>query len=113
MESKMSRQDRAKQFMPFAALKGYTAALQKKEKILVPKMEFSEDYQDKLNRILRQVKKKDIVTVVYYEDRKYVRLEGMVSRVDATAQILKVINTKILFTDLREVCIVEVAEETK
>ena len=29
---KMSRADRAKQFMPFAALKGYPEALRKKEK---------------------------------------------------------------------------------
>ena len=29
---KMSREDRAKQFMPFAALKGYSEALRKKEK---------------------------------------------------------------------------------
>ena len=28
---KMSREERAKQFMPFAALKGYTEALRKKE----------------------------------------------------------------------------------
>ena len=29
---KMSREERAKQFMPFAALKGYPEALRKKEK---------------------------------------------------------------------------------
>lgn len=29
---KMSREERAKQFMPFAALKGYQEALRKKEK---------------------------------------------------------------------------------
>ncbi|MFR3391235.1 MAG: hypothetical protein ACLTT1_12025 [[Clostridium] scindens] len=33
MENKMSREDRAKQFMPFAALKGYPEALRKKEKV--------------------------------------------------------------------------------
>ena len=31
----MSQTDRAKQFMPFAALKGYEEALRKKEKIVV------------------------------------------------------------------------------
>lgn len=30
--TKMSREERAKQFMPFAALKGYPEALQKKKK---------------------------------------------------------------------------------
>ena len=45
---KMSRKERAKQFLPFAALKGYPAALRRKEKIVVPKVEFSEDYQEQL-----------------------------------------------------------------
>lgn len=46
--AKMSREERAKQFMPFAALKGYPDALRKKEKIVVPKMELSEDYEEEL-----------------------------------------------------------------
>ena len=46
----MSREERAKQFLPFAALKGYPAALRRKEKIVVPKVEFSEDYQERLDR---------------------------------------------------------------
>ena len=53
---KMSREERAKQFFPFAALKGYPAALRRKEKIVVPKVEFSEDYQERLDRRLRQIR---------------------------------------------------------
>ena len=36
--SKMPRQDRAKQFMPFAALKGLPEAIAKKERIIVQKI---------------------------------------------------------------------------
>ena len=36
VENKMSREDRAKQFMPFAALKGYPEAMRKKEKEALP-----------------------------------------------------------------------------
>ena len=39
----MGRADRASQFMPFAALKGYEEALRAKEKIVVPKVELSDD----------------------------------------------------------------------
>ena len=46
---KMSREDRAKQFMPFAALKGYPEALRKKEKIVVPRAEVSEEYAEVLD----------------------------------------------------------------
>ena len=40
---KMSREDRAKQFMPFAALKGYPEALRKKEKMVSGQDETSGD----------------------------------------------------------------------
>lgn len=43
---KMSRAERAKQFMPFAALKGYPEALREKEKIVVPRAEVSEEYAE-------------------------------------------------------------------
>ena len=36
VENKMSREDRAKQFMPFAAVKGYPEAMRKKEKEALP-----------------------------------------------------------------------------
>lgn len=109
MVSKMSREERAKQFMPFAALKGYTEVLRKKEKIVVPKMELLEEYQEELSRKLRQVRKNDIVTVVYFCKNEYLKLTGMVSRVDDTARILKIINTKISYDDLYD--IVEVRSE--
>ena len=48
----MSRQERAKQFMPFAALKGYEDALRKKEKVTVPKAQLCPERQEELDRIL-------------------------------------------------------------
>lgn len=47
---KMDRAERAKQFMPFAALKGYHEALRKKEQEV-------QDYE------LRQIPRDDIITV--------------------------------------------------
>lgn len=100
MEAKMSRGERAKQFMPFSALKGYSEALRKKEKIVVPQMELSEEYQEELDRKLRQIRRNDIVTAVYYCKGEYLKLTGMVSRIDETARVLKIVNTKIPFGDL-------------
>lgn len=100
---KMSREDRAKQFMPFAALKGYPEALQKKEKIVVPKVDVSEEYAEVLNRKLRQVKKNDIITVIYFSNNEYLKKTGMVSRIDETARILKIVNTKISFDDIYDI----------
>ena len=85
---KMSREERAKQFMPFAALKGYPEALRQKERIVVSKAEVSEEYAEVLNRKLQQVRKNDIVTVIYFSNGEYLQKTGMVSRIDETARVL-------------------------
>ena len=41
----MSREERAKQFMPFAALKGYAEALRKKEKEMETQKEKNDDIE--------------------------------------------------------------------
>ena len=64
--AKMSRLDRAKQFSPFAALKGYETALRVKEKVLVPRIELSEEAQAELDRKLHMIAKGDLVTVNYF-----------------------------------------------
>ena len=48
--TKMSIENRAKQFMPFAALKGLPDALAAKEKIVVEKIELSSDMEEELDR---------------------------------------------------------------
>lgn len=103
MVHKMSREERAKQFMPFAALKGYGLALREKERVVVPKKELSEDYQEELDFKLRQVKKNDMISVVYFQKGEYLKVTGMVSRVDVTARVLKIVNTKIKFDDIYDI----------
>lgn len=103
---KMTREERAKQFMPFAALKGYLEALAKKEKIIVSKVEVSEEYAEELDRKLRQIKKNDMVEIVYFCNHEYLRKTGMVSRIDVTARVLKIVNTKISFDDIYDIHII-------
>lgn len=104
---KMDRAERAKQFMPFAALKGYEDALREKERIVVPKVELSEEMKDELDRIMHQIGKNDMIKVVYFHEDEYLQMTGMVSRLDADARILKVVNTKIKFEDILSVEIVK------
>lgn len=102
--TKMDRAQRAKQFMPFAALKGYEEALRTKEKIKVEKKELTEEQEDELNRQLLEIQKRDMVSVVYFEKEEYLKVTGMVSRIDRSAQILQVVNTKIEFRNILTVC---------
>lgn len=103
MEAKMSHEMRAKQFMPFAALKGYNEALRKKEKIIVPKAELSEEYKAELDRKFKQVKKNDIITVLYYEKGEYLKKTGMISKIDENARFIKIVNTKIALDDIWDI----------
>lgn len=81
--TKMDIAQRAKQFAPFAALKGFEEALRAKEKIIVPKIELTEESMEDLNRKLLCIEKKDMIT-----------------RMDAYARILRVVNMKIPFADI-------------
>lgn len=105
--AKMSRLDRAKQFSPFAALKGYETALRVKEKVLVPRIELSEEAQIELDRKLHMVAKGDMLTVVYFhrfassDAGEYLQITGRVSRLEPERRILQIANTIISINDIR------------
>lgn len=103
MRAKMPRSERAKQFMPFAALKGYEDALRKKEKIVVDKIILGEDAQENLNRKLSVVEKNDMVTAIYYTDGEYVEIDGIVSQLNKEERYIRIVNTKIAFDDLLDI----------
>lgn len=100
---KMPIADRAKQFMPFAALKGLPEALAAKERITVPKVELSEEMTAELDRKMRLLKRGEIATVIYFHKDEYVKITGMVARIDATSRLLQIVNTKIDFNDILDV----------
>lgn len=100
VRSKMSRENRAKQFMPFAALKGFEEALREKEKIVVPRIELSEESKEALDRTIQEIQCGDMVRTVYFCKEEYLEMTGLVSRVDKDAGILKMVNTRIPFADI-------------
>lgn len=93
----MDRANRAKQFMPFDALKGLRAALAEKERMIVEKKELSEEQKEELDRKLKRIEKHDIITVEYFDNGEYIRVTGMVSELDLSGRILKIVNQKISF----------------
>ena len=99
----MNRGERAKQFMPFAALKGFEELLAEKEKMIVPKIELSEERKAELDDKMRSIRKNDMITVTYYAQKEYLKMRGMVSGIDTNARYLKVVNTKIPFDDIYDI----------
>ena len=102
-KNKMPIEDRAKQFMPFAALKGLPDALAAKEKITVPKVELSEEMAEELDRRMHDLTKGKIAAIVYFHKDEYIKITGMVARIDETSRLLQIVNTKIAFDDILEI----------
>lgn len=102
---KMPIEERVKQFMPFSALKGLEEALASREKIVVPKKELTEDYAQELNLKLQTLITGSMVTIIYYCKEEYLKLTGVVAKIDLDNQMLQIVNTKIPFDDLLDIMI--------
>ena len=101
--NKMPVSDRAKQFMPFSAVKGLAEALQKKEKIVVPKAELSPEMAEELNYKMHLLEKGKIATVVYFNKGEYLKTTGIVARIDETSRVIQIVNTKVRFDDILDI----------
>ena len=99
----MPRADRASQFMPFAALKGFEEALREKERIEVEKVLLSEENLEYLDYQLSLLKVGDMVTVIYFEKGAYFSRTGLISKIKKDARYLTVVTTDICFDDIREI----------
>ena len=97
--------ERAKQFMPFAAVTGLTQALEKKERELmrVEKREITEERAEKLNQCLNEMEKGSEVVVTYFDQGEYLTVSGAVERIDTVNMVLTVGEVKILFDELYDI----------
>lgn len=78
----VSRVDRAKQFLPFDALKGLQEALREKEIEKEEKIELSEESLEELEREFNKIENGSKVKIRYYKDKKYINVKGIVSNID-------------------------------
>lgn len=101
--NKMPVSDRAKQFMPFSAVKGLAEALQEKEKNVVPKAELSPEMAEELNYKMHLLEKGKIATVVYFNKGEYLKTTGIVARIDETSRVIQIVNTKVRFDDILDI----------
>ena len=97
---KMSRSERAKQFMPFSPLRGYDDELKGKEKVVSPKKELTEEESIILSETVKGLKKGDVVRIVYYDADGYVEKTGAVYAVDTVLGSISVIKDRIAFSEI-------------
>ena len=98
----MRREDRAKQFMPFDALKGLREAFKLKEEqsLRVEKSELTEENIELISKTLLKIAKGSEVCVSYYNAGRYDCIKGIVKKVDKVSQYIVVDDTTVFFDDI-------------
>lgn len=94
---------RAKQFMPFDALKGFKEAIKERQRIIVSKKELTLDDIDNLNYKFTQIKKGKVIKVIHYNKGDYVETTGILTKLNTEDRILTIVKTKIKFDDILDI----------
>ena len=111
---KMSVENRAKLFAPFAALRGFDIEIltQEQDRLLVPQVSLSADQQEAIRQTLNHLRKGDWVQVTYFQPGKvldgrllgeYAFLSAAVKKVDDVEKLLVLEGASIPFGNLHRV----------
>ena len=100
MMRKMTRAERARQFMPFASLRGYYDFIREQERIKEPRRELSEDQAEELSAALSGLARGDIVRVTHYVNDHYEVTEGVLTEFDEVFRRMTIVRTRVRFDDI-------------
>lgn len=98
----MNREERAKQFMAFDALKGLREALTERElrHSRVERRQVSEEEAAEISRTLGALAPGDRVSVIFYHGGHYLELEADLAALSAPFRYLQLGEEKISFDDI-------------
>lgn len=94
---------RAKQFLPFASLKGYYDEIRERARVIEPRRDRTDDENKHLSDIVNQLKKGMMVKVKFYRGDAYETLEGLITHIDLTFHNLTIVRTKLALDDIYEI----------
>ena len=106
----MTREDRAKQFAPFDAMKGLQEALRDREEryCRVQRHEISEEQMERNSEVFVKLRKgMKVRTECHYEFHD-ISLQGTVTAIDLTYRYLKINSSKLHFADIYDIEILDV-----
>ena len=96
--------ERAKQFLPFDAVKGLQEALREKEIEHEERIDLAEEALENLEEEFNKIEIGRKVKVKYYKDGKYVVVEGNVSKINNLKKKLEVdFESKINYSDIAKI----------
>ena len=97
----ISRDDRARQFLPFDALKGFSDAIKEKEIECVEKKELLDEQIEEICNKINELEKDNKVEITYYKNRQYTKMKGKVQKINYTKKkIVLYENININFADI-------------
>lgn len=96
----MTKAERATQFAPFAALRGYYEQIRKEEFIKSEKRDRTEEELKDLNKIILDIKKNDMIKLKYFCADGFIIKEGVLTELNLQLKYLKIVKDKIDFNDI-------------
>lgn len=98
----MNREDRAKQFLPFDALKGLREELARRASLRtrVDRAVLSDSQQAEISSALASLKKGDTALITFYRQGTYVTDSFEIVSIDVSNRMLKTTDAVIYFDDL-------------
>ena len=102
--------DRARQFMPFDALKGHKEAIERRQRVVTEKKELFEDDINRLTYLLNNIKKGMLVKVVHYDVDAYIVTEGLVSDINLECRYITIVKERIYFDSINDISTDEVRD---
>ena len=100
----MTRQERAKQFIPFDAMKGLQEALRDREEKFtrVERRERGEDALEALSIEITRLVRGDKIKILYYHSFHEVEKIGTVDKIDIVYRYIILAGERIVFDDIYE-----------
>lgn len=99
---RIAPEERARQFMPFAALRGYYDLIREAEYVPEPRRPITEERSRKLSETAARIHNRNLVHAVYYNGSAYVSITGVVSQISCDLRTIRIVKTTINFNDLWE-----------
>jgi hypothetical protein len=105
----VNRVERAKQFLPFDALKGLREELESREEKMsrVPRHDLSEERMEELSAVISRLYKGSQINMTFYRAGHYYELTGTISNVNIIYKYLLIGEEKVFFDDIYSLSLVD------
>lgn len=98
----MTREERAKQFMPFDAMKGLKEALLDREEkhSRVMRHEITEEEKKKNSEVFLSLKKYELVSIAYFSNFHDIKKDGRITEINLPFRYIRLNDEKIMFENI-------------